>query len=233
MALKGFKDKVAGGALGNLLGGVAMGPVGVALGTKVGSDMGASGLTSGVKGLLFGKDQVQKADDIAQYLKETQLRASQAQRGGLESLMAQNPAQAAQAQISGQVNAERANLEDQRRAIQQNIARRGLQNTSVGLGALLGAEKTAGKNISNLLASQPLAERQFANELINAGANVSRAQNVPIRFEDEVTRKQGLAGLLGTLGGAGVGAFFGGPMGAAAGAQVGQGAGQGLSSIFG
>lgn len=187
----------------------------------------------GIGGLLFGKDKVAQADPEAAYLKETQLRASQAQRGGLEALMAQNPALTAQAQISGQVNAERTNLEDQRRQVQQNIARRGLQNTSVGQGALLGAEKAAGRNISNLLASQPLVERQMANELINAGAKVSSAQQVPLRFQDEVTRKQGIAGLLGILGGAGLGAMYGGPQGAAAGAQIGGGAGTGLSSIFG
>jgi hypothetical protein len=188
---------------------------------------------SSIKGALFGKDQVQKADDIAGYLKETQLRASQAQRSGLDALMAQSPAKIAESQISKGIGAESANLEDQRRQIQQQVARRGLQNTSIGLGSLLGAERGAGKNISSLLASQPMLERAAAQDLINAGAKVSSAQNVPIRFNDEVTRKKGIAGLLGTLGGGALGAFYGGPQGAAAGAQIGQGAGEGLSGIFG
>jgi hypothetical protein len=229
----GLLKKITGGGVGSLIGGAVMGPVGSVIGAGIGSGVIGDSKLSGLKGLLFGKDQVQKADDIAGYLKETQLRASQAQRGGLDALMAQSPAKIAESQISKGIGAESANLEDQRRQIQQQVARRGLQNTSIGLGSLLGAERGAGKNISNLLASQPMLERAAAQDLINAGAKVSSAQNVPIRFNDEVTRKKGIAGLLGTLGGGALGAFYGGPQGAAAGAQIGQGAGEGLSGIFG
>lgn len=229
MALKSLLSKGIGGGAGSLAGGAVMGPVGSVFGAKIGSDAGAGGL----KNLLMGKDVVNPQDEIAPYLKETALRASQAQRGGLESLMAQSPAQLAQSKMNMDVQAQRANLEDQRKQIQQMVARRGLQNTSVGLGSLLGAERGAGKNISNILASQPLYERDFANQLIDAGAKVSSAQNVPIRFQDEVTRKQGILPLLTTLGGTAVGGYYGGAKGAQVGSQVGGSTGYGLSSIFG
>lgn len=228
MGLKKFIQPVASAAL--------MGGAGSTfLGGPVGSFLGGSSIASGsgLGGILFGKDQVQKADDIAGELKQTQLEASLAQRGGLRSLMQQDPKQFAESQIAQQGDALKSNLEDTRRQIQQNIARRGLQNTSLGQIANTAATRDIGKKINLLQASSPLLQNQYANELINAGAKVSAAQNVPIRFEDEITKKQGIAGLLGMLGGAGLGAMAGGPQGAAAGGQVGYGAGTGLSGIFG
>lgn len=207
-----------------------LGGAGAGVGALAGSKFGSDG---GLKNIFFGKDVVKPQDDVAPYLKETQLRASQAQRGGLESLMKQSPEQFAQARITEQGAALKGNLEDTRRQIQQNIARKGLQSTSLGQVAQNAAQRDIGKQLNLLQASAPLLQNQYAQGLIDAGAKVASSQNVPIRFEDEITKKQGLAGIFGLLGGAGLGAMAGGPQGAAAGSQIGYGAGTGLSSFFG
>lgn len=205
--------------------GIALAPVTGGTSLYLTSDKGdkkVEKLQSGIKGLLTGKEI--GPDPEAGFLKETQLRASQAMRSGLENLMAQKPSDVAEAQIAKQSEGLQTNLADIRRRIQQNIARKGLANTSIGQAAMTGAERDIGKQISLLQTSKPLIERQLSEDLIRQGSIVSGAQKVPINFQTQ--RTGGIAGLLGQLTGAGIGAYAGGPEGAKLGAKLGQGVGQ-------
>lgn len=222
----GFKKLIGSGVgagLGSLVG---LGPSGSLVGGLIGSHPDS---LNSIGDFLTGKKY--GPDDIAGELKQTALQASLAQRQGLSALTAQNPGQLAESQIAQGQGALKANIEDSRRQIQQNIARQGLKNTSIGQVAENAATRNGQLQLSQLLASRPQLERQNAKELINAGAQVSGAQSVPIDFQGG--RKPGALSLLTGIGGAALGAQYGGPQGAAAGYGVGTGAGQGLQSIFG
>lgn len=186
----------------------------------------------GIKDLFFGKKQ--EADPFVAPIREGQEMAMQSQRMALKDIQEQNPQKLAELQAQGQANALQNNLADIRRRIQQNIAKKGLANTSIGQAAMTGAERDVGKQINMLQAGIPALTEQLraerAQNLLRSGATVLAGQQVPINFQTQ--RQGGIMGLLGQVAGATIGAKAGGPEGARVGAQAGQGFGQAIQGSF-
>lgn len=190
-------------------------------------------LKDSLKKFVFGGEEVVGADPEAQDLKRIALDAATTQKMGLADLQKVTPQEFAESQIAQQSAALQGNLADVRRRIQQNIARRGIQNTSIGQTAIAGAERGVGRDINLLQASAPQLRNQYAENLIRQGGIVAQSQNVPLRFQEERTPRQGILGLLGTVAGGAIGASGGGgPQGAMVGSQIGGGLGTGISGMF-
>lgn len=128
---------------------------------------------------------------------------------------------------------------DQQRRAQQLIAQRGLSRSSVGLNAMLGADKQTRENIATARAEAPLMQEKIASQRlaqvgqatggINQVLNAQGAQRDLIQGRQGGTRSGGLLGLAMGAGGAYLAGQAGGnPM---AGFQAGQGAGQGLANL--
>lgn len=119
---------------------------------------------------LIGKgeldDQTIGPDAEAGYLKGIKLRAAQAEERGLKGFE-ERLNQPIDQIIKGRIARENAGLQsqaqDQERAIQSQIARRGLQNSSIGLNAMRAAGEDARQKISSNMAS--FAERLDAERL--------------------------------------------------------------------
>lgn len=119
--------------------------------------------------------------------------------------------------------------EDKKRRAQQLVAQRGLNRSSVGLNAMLNADKETQKNIRTARAEAPLTQEKIAQQRLASigtaqqGINQSlSAQGAQRDFVQGRTGGQRSGGLLGLAGGL-AGAYYGGPQGAYAGQQLGQG----------
>ena len=209
-----------GGAIGGALGGIP--------GLLIGSSAGKS---SGIQDALFGKKQgASKADPIAQDVRRVQLQALNTQEQGLGEMnkaLAYDPSKRAAFDIARQKTLATSGLQDQRRELQAQIARRGLGNSSIGLNAALGLQKQTGDQVRQIEASRPQLQQQLAeqraNKFLQAGGNVMASQNAPIQFRDvEGKRGGGISGLLGAAAG---GLMTGSPQGAMAGYNIGTGMG--------
>jgi len=138
------------------------------------------------------------------------------------------------AKLAGIVSAKkeklaRAQNEDMKRRAQQLSAQRGLSRSSIGLNAMLNADKEQAEKISEVRANKPLLEQDIANQKIgslrNATGGINEVLQSPGQQRDFVSGKTGgvrSGGLMG-LAGLGLGAYYGGPQGAYAGQQLGQG----------
>jgi hypothetical protein len=186
----------------------------------------------GIKDLFFGKKQ--EVDPLVGPAREGQEMAMQSQRMGIKDLQEYKPEKIAELQTQGQVAGLQNNLADIRRKIQQNIAKRGLQNTSIGQAAMTGAERDIGRQINMLQAGQPLLAEQLRQEraqnLLRAGGSVLGSQNIPINFSN--ARSGGIASLLGGVAGAAIGGKFGGAEGAKVGYQAGTGVGSAVQGMY-
>lgn len=135
-------------------------------------------------------------------------------------------------QAPGMAEAETANLQkqvaqnvqDQTLRAQQAIAQRGLQNSSIGLRALMAPTAQAGNQMLDIAAGAPA--RQLAT-LGSIGSGISNVLGVQSQNKIYQQGKKGSNGMqmLGSLAGAGIGAAMGGPQGAAVGMQLGSGLG--------
>lgn len=119
--------------------------------------------------------------------------------------------------------------EDQKRRAQQLVAQRGLNRSSVGLNAMLNADKETGKQIASSRAEAPMMQEKIAQQRLGSiqqatsGINQALgAQGAQRDFVQGRTGGQRSGGLL-SLAGAAYGAAKGGPQGAYAGQQLGQG----------
>lgn len=122
---------------------------------------------------------------------------------------------------------------DTERNLRGTIARRGLGSTGAQLAQGVGISRRFAETGANIRASLPerIQEQRLARSqrIAGLGGQLSgQVGQIPLRFQK--TRKPGLGGLIGTLGGAALGGFFGGPAGAGVGAQIGGGLGQTLSA---
>lgn len=175
----------------------------------------------------FFKSKTIQPDPMAETIKQQQAGYGRALTESLNQIKAASTPQAIQTQIGSENAALQGNLADIRRRIQQNIARQGIQNSSVGLAAMTQPEQQIGRQILLNQASAPmrqldLAERQ--GRLAQAGLT---SQQVPINFQQQIS-PSGLMQLLPSLlqvGGTLGGAYLGGGAGALAGSQIGQVAG--------
>ena len=119
--------------------------------------------------------------------------------------------------------------EDKKRRAQQLIAQRGLNRSSVGLNAMLNADKETQKKIGASRAEAPLMQEKIAQQRLGsigqATGGINQALGAQGAQRDFVQGRTGgrrSGGLLGLAGGL-AGAYYGGPQGAYAGQQLGQG----------
>jgi hypothetical protein len=117
---------------------------------------------------------------------------------------------------------------DTQRLLGQRLAQQGLGRSSIGIGALRGLDQNIAQRSAEARAS--LGDRIRALQMQNIQSQLGSASNVlgaagSLGQFQQAERKPGIAGLLGTIAGAG----FGG----VGGAQIGGGIGQGLSAQFG
>lgn len=116
------------------------------------------------------------------------------------------------------------NVQDQTLRAQQAIAQRGLQNSSIGLRALMAPTAQAGNQMLDIAAGAPA--RQFAN-LSNIGSGIGNVLGIQSQNKLYTPGQKGDSGMgvMGTLLGAGIGASLapagGGAMGASIGSQLG------------
>lgn len=191
--------------------------------------------------MLLGKDQgTLEADPIAKDVRRAQLQALLGQQDALSrisELSKEDPTKLVESQVGLERRALQGGASDAQRALQQNIARQGLQGSSIGLGQQNMITQRLGEQSNLLQASIPDRVRQLreqrAQALLGASTTVLGSQNAPIRFYDEkLGRSGGLLGPLSTVGGAAVGSYFGGPQGGAIGAQVGGGLGGAVQDSY-
>lgn len=128
------------------------------------------------------------------------------------------------AQINREKSAVNEASKDTKRQMKDLIARRGLNNSSIGLGQMNSLNKTRNEQISSIGAT--LGERERALKEQNLGRLGSllgfTQPGMSLNVERTIQqKKKGGLGGLGGLAGAGIGGYFGG----AAGAKVGAGLG--------
>lgn len=119
--------------------------------------------------------------------------------------------------------------EDKKRRAQQLVAQRGLNRSSVGLNAMLNADKETQSKIGSSRAEAPLMQEKIASQRLGSINSAQQGINQSLGAQgaqrDFVQGRQGgqrSGGLLGLAGGL-AGAYFGGPQGAYAGQQLGSG----------
>lgn len=175
---------------------------------------------------IFDKREV-PADPVAEQLKQDQLQYSRMQKAALNEFAKGSTPEAIQTQIGKENAALQGNLADIRRRIQQNIARRGLQNTSLGLSAMTQPEREIGRQINLNLASEPTRKLDLAQRQAQLAGQAMSGQQIPLNFSGSQSPSmftQLLPSLIGA-GGTIAGSAFGGPVGGAVGGQVGSGLG--------
>lgn len=132
-------------------------------------------------------------------------------------------------------------LEDQKRKMAELSAQRGLGGSSIGIGAILGAQRSTADQLARQKADIRTNESNLANQLASqrmAGLNQAQSgisgaiSGMPMRNYIQGAkgvRGGGLVDVLAPIGGAAIGGYFGGPQGASVGMQ----AGRGIGSILG
>lgn len=182
----------------------------------------------GGEDLLFGK--YRGADPEAADIKRMKLRGLKAQSKVLGELEKgdKTAGKRAGAQLRRETRALRGAAGDAQRRIQELVARRGIQGSSIGLAQEVGQQRKLAEQLGGLQASLPerieaLKQRNLQQRLAAGGQLAGSAGAVPIRFRGG--REGGIAPLLG----AGIGAYAGG----AGGAQAGMGIGQAAQGAYG
>ena len=181
--------------------------------------------------LLFGERQAGGFARLDPDVAATQRAARDIQRRGLAKLKEvgkEDPTAVAKRQTEQAVKAQRQALSDTRRRLQENIARRGLGTSSLGLAQQTGLQRQAAQAITGERAALADRIRQArmgqAQALIGGGGQVLGQPGMVRQFQ-----RGGRAGGLAPVVGAGLGAMLGGP----GGAQAGMGMGQALQSGYG
>lgn len=226
------------GGLGAALGGAIAGPVGMVAGGLLGNKAG----TSGIKNALFGKKDTGVDDRFIEL--DPEIKAAQEQARGIRSGSLTGLSRLGQENTQDLIRqaqqGQRGAYEDSRRSMQSAIASRGLGKSSVGLSQLAGLESDFRNRQANI-ASQINAgaldrarQRELQNiQAANAALGTPGLQRTFIQGREGTgQRSGGLFGLATTLGGAGLGAMYGGPQGAAIGANLGGTLGSTLPNIF-
>lgn len=145
-----------------------------------------------------------------------------------------DPAQMARTEIAQRENQILAGANDQERQAKDLVSQRGLNQSSVGLNAILGAKRDLNDRIIQSRSMLPLLQNQYQNEQINRLNSISSGigdiLNNRIYKQGQAQQKPNyLAPFLG-VGGAALGGILGGAPGAAIGYQAGTGTGTALGS---
>lgn len=153
-------------------------------------------------------------------------KAAQSQALGQYSMFLNQDAGAqADAQIQSQQKQIRQNADDMTRVAQQEVAKRGLGGTSLGLGAILGQKANMGERLGDIQASRPMLENQIKRgnlEFASNGINSLLNSRMNAFAYQPAQASKGRQGGLAPLIGAAAGAYLGGPAGAQAGMGIGQ-----------
>jgi hypothetical protein len=180
------------------------------------------GMDGGLGGKTIGPDAE------AAELRRIKLKAAYGEEDAFDRFrkrMDEDPSQQVQYDIGQENKALSQQAEDQKRTIQDQVAQRGLGNTSLGLNAMRTAGAEASQKIgANLASFKKRLEDEKLNRLSefrNVAGQTLSGQNVPIRFQAQ--KQPGLLDRLLPLGGAVAGGMLGGAPGAAVGAQLGTG----------
>jgi len=213
---KRFFKKNKGAAMG-----AALGPAGIAAGALLVDKRGG-----GLKDLLFGKKE--SGPDLPSDVKDVQALARQNQAMGLRELQTafEQPAEkSAEIAANQELAASAAANQDARLKMQEAIVRRGLGNTSMGLGAENTQEREMAQqraDIQNTMGQRIEAERLKRSQAFLGGGGDALTRQGDVYIKPKAQRPGGIAGLIGM----GAGAYFGGPQGAMMGKGIGDAAGQ-------
>lgn len=130
-----------------------------------------------------------------------------------------------------------AGANDAERQAKALVSQRGLNNSSVGLSAILGSRSGLNDKIYANRATAPILKDQFYTARLSNLMGISKGigdieASRAFRIGREGTGRSGgeLANVMGTAG-AIVGAYYGGPAGAKAGGQAGQTSGTALANF--
>lgn len=189
--------------------------------------IGAS-LTGGLSETGLFDPSVTGADHEAEQIKKNMMEYAGKQKAAINEFEKYATPEAVQKQIGTENAALEGNLADIRRKVQQNIARQGLQNSSLGQAAMVQPERQIGQQISLNNISGDKRMMDLAQQRAQMAGQALAGQNVPLNFQSTSTPSM-LTQLLPALlsaGGAIGGAALGGPMGATAGGATGSGLGK-------
>lgn len=182
---------------------------------------------AGAEGLLKGKDKTYAADPLAGEINDAAgFGLGYFKRAGklLHATHSQNTGGLVDKQIGLENRMLRTANQDASRGLGSLIARRGLQNSSVGLMAETNANRNLAEKIALNNATTDQRKRDAHIEglmgRLQAGQMLMgpKFNQGPIQLQNIKRREGGLASMIGTLGGAAIGAKSGNAM---AGAQAG------------
>lgn len=235
---------IKGYGVGSILTGGAGGAIGAAIGgTEADKKVGLKDLMLGKKDPGTPSQFIDLEDTLRKNVDEA--RGRQFQNLGFLSNLGQRAFQEedksgllARMQATQQERGLMGQAADQRRAIEANIARRGMGNSAAGLAAMAGADRSAAEGIIQTRANLPLLQEQLRREqeqnrlqqVLAASQGINQIQQAPgeqrafIQGMPSQGRKGGLLNLGLMAGGAYLGSAAG-PAGALAGMQIGQGLG--------
>jgi|DEB0MinimDraft_3_1074331.scaffolds.fasta_scaffold00643_12 hypothetical protein len=250
------KDRAKGGLLGGALGGAG--------GALMGAGIGGESLS----GMLFGKDRKIKApkmmmtplDPRANELINASMPARKKLLHEYQDEILKAKRQADPLELAKQITGTRmaqtergllGSREDQLRQLKEMTARRGLGNSSIGIGAALGVNRDIGQRMAQAradirggesLLGQDISRQQAADRMralqgasagigsILSGMPVQR--NMYQQQRDQTVRGPGLINALAPIGGALIGGKLGGAQGAAVGMQAGSGIGRIMQGMY-
>jgi len=136
---------------------------------RVGLGVSTGGLSE-LKGLM--KPTTIEADPFAEQLRKNQEQYAGMQKAAINEFNANATPEAVQSQIGKENSALQGNLADIRRRVQQNIARQGLQNTSLGLNAMVKPEREIAQqiNLNNVSGNERMMDLAIAAFLVSPTA---------------------------------------------------------------
>ena len=196
--------------------------LGKALKKATGGIAGATlGMGGGLGKMFGGQTFLNPADPMAKDLKALGAEGIKLQKEGLKQLKSEDPTAGIRSDVTREEKLARRAGEDAKMRAQQRAASQGLAGTSIGQGAIQQADRATAEKMGDIRGSiggrLRDAKASHASKLMSAGRGLIK-QRGPIQMEDKKTRRKGV---LGTLLGAGAGAFLGGPQGAQMGASLG------------
>lgn len=229
----------------SLIGGILGGGAGALTGASLGDDLLFGKKSKDIKGRFERQDpRLSALLDASQPYRQEGIQAFGQEFQRLKTL---DPNKMAAEQTAKNIAlTERGllgSLEDQKRQIAQQTAMRGLGNSSIGIGSVLGAQRDAANLLAQRKADIRTGENQLREQLAadkmarmagaQGGISNILAGTAPYQRNymqgAKGVRGGGLVDVLAPIGGAAIGGYFGGPQGASVGMQ----AGRGIGSILG
>lgn len=187
-------------AIGAGFGGLAAMPLGLpgmAAGALGGSKVGGVVEGGSLEDLLYGKKTKSKADPVADLVKAGQVKGIRELNSALDST---NSEQIVNQQADAAKKGVLASAEDARRNAQTIMARRGLQNSSLGLAQNRTIDQNTGNQIAEVNAKLPGALRD--QKLSDAQMRISQGglgPSNPIQWNPVTGRGGGLLDLAGKI----------------------------------